>query len=472
MPQRPKRRTVIVAAAVVSAVALGIFVNLLSDSLSSALAGRPYWYLPALAFLVLVGVTAAYVYEGRTGLHPPDADPDSAATGGTAGPADPKPNRRQRTTPRFRLSRRAALGALAATGVAASGLTWRENLVNLVKYRAWAPGWVPVDRREFSGDLASFSSDGTKILYVARDWDSIAVHEIDTGIEHRFTWDDDSITTSPVLDGVGARLASDRSSGGYYEDTPAVVRIWSLESKELLDEIEVAVGWALGHLQFNPVRPELFITREQWTEESSVTYELDLWDIDRRQRLATTPLPDSPFRITVSTDGAIVAIASLDKRVRLYDAASLEEIFTVAPPDYADAICFDRDTTVLVTGGDEGGDTEDEEAAITVWNLESRTQIVSRSAGPGLVGIAVAMHPGGREVALGTGLSGDTTEDVDVLGQREIFVWDLQRDAPSDGFEIEGWRVVALRYADEGDALEALVKLDTDLFAWERWERT
>jgi hypothetical protein len=463
---------VIVAAAVVSAVALGVFVNLLSDSLSSALAARPYWYLPALAFLVLVGVTAAYVYEGRSGRpEPPEADLDSAATGGTAGPAGSKPKRPQSTPPRIQLGRRAALVALAATGAAAAGLTWRENLVNLVKYRAWAPGWVPVDRREFSGGGAAFSSDGSKILYLSPEADSIAVHEIDTGIEHRFTWEDDSIATFTALDGEGTRLAGDSYGGERSDEDPAIVRIWSLESKELLGEIEIAVGWSPGYLHFNPVRSELLITRAQWTEENEVINELDLWDVDRRQRLATTPLPDSPYRITVSSDGAIVALSTLEKRVHLYDAASLEEIFTVAPPDYADAICFDRDTTVLVTGGDEGGDTEEEEAAITVWDLESRTQIASRSAGPGLEGTAVAMHPGGREVALGTSLSADTTEVVDVLGQREIFVWDLERDAPSNGFEVEAWSVVALRYADEGDALEALVKLDYDLFAWHRWER-
>jgi WD40 repeat protein len=297
------------------------------------------------------------------------------------------------------------------------------------------------------------------------------VYEIDTGIEHRFTWDDGSIATFSALDGDGIRLAGDSYGGRDSDDDPAIVRIWSFESKDLLDEIEVAVGWETGYLHFNPVRPELLITRSQWTEENETIHELDLWDVDRLHRLATTPLPDAPFRITVSPDGVIVAIATLDKRVYLYDAASLKEIFTVVPPDYADAICFDRDTTVLVTGGGGGGGTEDEEAATTIWDLESRTQIASRSAGPGLVGTALAMHPEGREIAMGTGLAGDSMEETEVSGQREIFVWDLQRDASSDGFEVEAWYVVALRYTGEGDVLEVLVQLDNDLFAWERWER-
>jgi hypothetical protein len=65
---------VIVTAAVISGVTLGIFVNLLSESLGSALTAQPYWYLPALAVLILVGATSAYVYE-RASRNPTPGPP-------------------------------------------------------------------------------------------------------------------------------------------------------------------------------------------------------------------------------------------------------------------------------------------------------------------------------------------------------------------------------------------------------------
>jgi hypothetical protein len=452
----PKKLAVIVGASVVAVVALGIITNQLSDALGAALADKPHWYLTALAGLVVIGIAAAYLYEAS---HREPAEPPRPTV------SKPGPD----TLRRIRMARRAALGALLAGGVVA-GTFWRKNFVDLVEYGYWAPPWTSVDRREFSGSFASFSHDGSKIIVLSEGLDAVAVHEIETGTEHWFTWDGDFLVEAAALERNGVRLAGARGGGGAYEDTASIVLIWDFESKRLIDELQVAVGWFVGGLIFHPDRPELLINLSQWDSEAGdFIYRLDLWDIDRGEQIASVSLPDLPHHMELSPDAGIAAVSCLDHRVHLFDAATLESVGVLAPPDYGDSLAFTPDSKTLAVGGTEPGDADDEQATVSVWDLESLSQTESRAAGAGLWASAVAMHPKGGEIAMGTGSAAEEGSGSDDVTRRLMF-WSLAQDEPVAAMDVGAKTVLALRYKEEGDILEGLMALDEGM-AWQRWQR-
>jgi hypothetical protein len=475
MSQPPNRlRAAAVLAVVVSTIALGIVTNLLSDSLGSALASRRGWYLLTLATLLVIGVLAVLAYgsddpaghRSSEGAAPGEPKPDQPQHPGTDGIAAVGTNLR-----RLRVGRRPLLAGLAIAGVAAFGAIWQKNIKNLMRYGAWELAWISTDRIEFQGNYASFSPDGKAFLYSAPDWRSIAVRTVDSGAKFQFTWSDETFGTFPTFSGDGRFVASSHGVSEEYEESQTWIRIWSVESKELAQEIQVAKGSIAGRLRFNPAKSQIAAAIKTWTAEGDdYSFFVEVWDLDASERIASVALPDEPSHMTMSPDGEIVAVSSLDKRVHLFDASTLDELAVLTPPDEVDAICFSPDGSLLAASGPNG--YEEAQWVTLIWEIESRTLIASMSRPSPLTGVAIAFHPDKQELAIGSWYRGSEIDEEVESTQREILLWDMVSDEASESIDISAETVTALRYSDEGTVIQGLMSTDYPSAAvWERWER-
>jgi WD40 repeat protein len=232
---------------------------------------------------------------------------------------------------------------IAAANPSAGGQVWDAAtgelvfvLVGRIK-EVLSVAWSPNSSRLVTGGgdgvatLWQIGKDGTRQLL------SLAARETQSGIM--------GLAFSPD----GTRLMA----GG--EDTAAGVRIWDLgpSGDAELANLPGPVGYP-DYVEFMPDGRRLAASSE-W---GSVT----VWDLATEQPLQTIGPrrdPDAsdgsgPRSFDVSPDGGAIAIAGFDQKVRAWDAATGDELFSIAHPSLVPAVDWSPDGTHLVTAGWDG----------------------------------------------------------------------------------------------------------------------
>jgi WD40 repeat protein len=92
-------------------------------------------------------------------------------------------------------------------------------------------------------------------------------------------------------------------------------------------------------------------------------WKLEIWSVaDRKRVLAPGFHPDSVNGMAFTKDGSAVATASLDKTIKVWDAASGKELKSLAHPVGFMGLAFSADGARMATGDGSGG--------IQVWGLK------------------------------------------------------------------------------------------------------
>lgn len=137
----------------------------------------------------------------------------------------------------------------------------------------------------------------------------------------------------------------------------ATVRLWDLESYELVATLEGHRGW-VNTVAFSPDGTQLLSGSHDDT--------IRVWNVETRA-LIGDPLDmhtDEVWTVTWNAAGTRFASASADQTVRVWDAVTLEQIgeFT-AHTEAVFALAFDPTGTLLASGGESG--------VILLWNTET-----------------------------------------------------------------------------------------------------
>jgi WD40 repeat protein/serine/threonine protein kinase len=159
--------------------------------------------------------------------------------------------------------------------------------------------------------------------------------------------------------------------------------------------------WRIGHEEprllghFGPVKAVAFCPGNNLLASASFDRTVRLWDTASRQLVATLDGPTAPlFCVAFSKDGALVATGGGDRTMRVWDVAKRKLQFELPQDDVITAASFSPDGRTLATGGDDN--------RVWLWNLDARS--VRRK----LVGHtehvhSVAFAPDGSLLASGSG---------------------------------------------------------------------
>ncbi len=212
-------------------------------------------------------------------------------------------------------------------------------------------------------------------------------------------------------------------AAGYQDGT---IRLWDVASHRLIS----TASWG-------PVPLALAFTTGGTTLEAADSDSFGSWDLANGARVAVQPLPGASAGGSVgfSADGKTIASGGRDGIIRLFDAATRQEIGTPMSSDAnpVDAVAFNPDGTVLASANTDGN--------VQLWN--AATQQVT---GPALTGAGSA-----QVNALAFSLDGTVLATGSQDGIARL--WQVATGSQVGVTMATGYPVSALTFGDGGTAL-------------------
>jgi WD40 repeat protein len=202
---------------------------------------------------------------------------------------------------------------------------------------------------QFGIEAVTFNLDGST-LFVGGDNDkAIYAWDMTTG-KFGYTLnavgDPQTIINGLAVSPNGKILASSGSD--------RLIRLWNLETREILMQIPGHVDWVYG-LAFSPDGLSLI--------SASADRTIRVWDTQYgRSQLVLTGPSDQVFGVAVSPDGRYLASASADTYVRLWDISlqGTYEVVTMNHGDIVHDVLYSPDGKYIASAGDDG--------VVKLWN--------------------------------------------------------------------------------------------------------
>lgn len=176
---------------------------------------------------------------------------------------------------------------------------------------------------------------------------------------------------------------------------------------------------------------------------------VSLWNVSQSEAQREINVPrDSRFvpdRVALSSDGKLIAAGGRDDAIKLWDAGTGRELFTLTGHRKSIRdLAFSPDNKLLASAS--------QDAAIKVWSVATGQEVKTLGAHSGGVG-AIAFSPDGKKLASGS-------------QDRMIFIWDLDA-GDSDGAYMghQEW-VNAVAFSPDGRKL-ASGSADGEVRIWE-----
>ncbi|HEX3659666.1 MAG TPA: protein kinase [Pirellulales bacterium] len=149
----------------------------------------------------------------------------------------------------------------------------------------------------------------------------------------------------------------------------------------------------LGHS--GPVKAVAFCPGTHLLASASFDRTVRLWDVAARQLVATLDGPTAPlFCVAFSKDGRLVATGGGDRKVRVWDVGKRKLQFELLQDDVITAASFSPDGRTLATGGDDN--------RVWLWDIDSRS-VRQKLTGHTEHVHSVAFSPDGSLLASGSG---------------------------------------------------------------------
>lgn len=299
----------------------------------------------------------------------------------------------------------------------------------------------------------AFISDGKRAVSGGLDR-KLNVWEVETGELVR------SMTSPGVVMDVSLNAAGTRAVTGTGDitisgfdpesDQDRAVRVWSLETGEVLNTFKPGGGF---------VRAVAFAPDGTWvvggSRSTSEGLRLKIWDLQTRQVRATLyGHTDIISDVQISPDSRLIASASWDRSVRVYDVRTGIQVQRFeGHDDRILNLSFSPDGQFLLTGTGNIGNNEPElqedlefEVAARLWDLEIRAES-ARLVGHTDPVFSVAFSPDGRLAASGSSSFNGTST--------KVYVWDMATGEPLQFFERHIVAVNELAFSPDGNLLAA-----------------
>ena len=140
------------------------------------------------------------------------------------------------------------------------------------------------------------------------------------------------------------------ASGGRGTREGSEVKIWNTETGELFHTLQVPDQGTIS--SFNSVGLLSFSSNGVLAYVTVSSGNINLWDVEKKEGIATLEAEDDVTSLTFSSDGQMVATGSRDGSVSLWDVETKELVFTdKSHQDDVTVLMFSSDKSKLASGG-------------------------------------------------------------------------------------------------------------------------